>query len=306
MTTEKYYEEIEHLIKKSEINKRARYIEENNDKITTYWKIGKLIVEAQGGEKRAKYGNGLIKEWSEKLTKLFGNKYSQRKLREMRQFYIIFSKRPPVEAISWSNYRYLISIKDMNKCNYYINLCIEKNLSKRELIQAIKDNSYERLLIKPKKIEIIENKNNSYKMEEHLKNSIIISLDKEEQVLKEKDLQILILAKLKNFFNELGKGYTFVGNEYKIKYGNKNYYIDILLFNVELNSYIVVELKFRELKKEDKAQTEFYMSIVDNTLKRDFHYPTKGIIITKKQDKLIANFISNENLIPLTYNLKKK
>ena len=224
----------------------------------------------------------------------------------MRQFYLVYPKWHPVDAISWSNIKKIISIKDENKRNYYINLCIEKNLSKRELIQAIKDNYYERLLVKPQNIKIIKHQEDSYKIENNLKNPIIIKLEKEEQILKEKDLQLLILAKLKNFFNELGQGYAFIGNEYKIKYGNKNYYIDILLFNVELNSYIVVELKFRELRKEDKAQTEFYMNLVNNTLKREFHNKTIGIIITKEQDKLIANFIRSETLIPLIYKIKDK
>lgn len=282
MKTENYYEEIEHLIKKKEISKRARVLEENKDKISTYWHIGRIIVEAQGGEKRAKYGNGLIKEWSNRLTKLYGNSYNSDNLRRFRQYYLTFPKYDPMgHKLEWSHIRAILPIKDINKRNYYINLSIEKNLSKRELIQAIKDNSYERLLVKPQNIEII-NQKDKYKIEEHLKNPIIIKLNKEEQILKEKDLQLLILAKLKNFFNELGQGYAFIGNEYKIKYGTKNYYIDILLFNVELNSYIVVELKFRELKKEDKAQIEFYMNLVDNTLKRSFHNRTIGIIITKE------------------------
>lgn len=202
MKAENYYEEIKHLIKKNEINKRARILEENNDKVNTYWHIGRLILEAQGGEKRAKYGNGLIKEWSSKLTNLYGNNYSERSLREMRQFYLVYPKWRPPGAISWSNIKKIISIKDENKRNYYINLCIEKNLSKRELIQAIKDNSYERLLVKPQNIEIISQKD-SYKIENNLKNPIIIKLE-----------------------------------------------------------------------KEDKAQIEFYMNIIDNTLKRDFHNKT--------------------------------
>ena len=154
---------------------------------------------------------------------------------------------------------------------HYINLCITHNLSKRELIKEIKSNSYNRLLDKPEKIEIITNQTENYNIKEHIKNPIIITLNKDEQILKEKDLQTTLLAKLKNFFSELGLGYTFVGNEYKIHYGNKNYFIDILLFNVETNSYVVVELKTRELRKEDKSQIEFYLNIIDNTLKRNFN-----------------------------------
>lgn len=183
--------------------------------------------------------------------------------------------------LNWSHIRAILPIKDINKRNYYINLCIANNLSKRELISAIKNNSYERLLFKPEKIEIIGEYPPNYNIESNIKNPIIIKLAKNDLILKENDLQLKILSKLKNFFQELGQGYALIGNEYKINYGNKFYYIDILLFNVELNSYVVVELKLRELKKEDKAQVEFYMNIIDNTLKRKHHNNTIGIIVSK-------------------------
>ncbi len=299
-----YYDEIEHIIKKYEINKKVREYQENNELVLTYWNIGKLIVEAQGGEKRAKYGDELIKEWSKKLSLNYGKKYQERNLRKIRQFYIIFSKRPTVGAISWSHYREILSIKDENKRNYYINLAISNNLSVRELIEAIKDNSYERLLEKPNKIEIINNNiKEEYKIRENIKNPIIIKLNKDEQILKEKDLELKILAKLQNFFLELGQGYALIDNEYKFKLGNKYYHIDLLLFNYNLNCFIVVELKFRELRKEDKGQIEFYMNYIDQNLKKEFHNTTIGIIVTKHQDKFIVSFISSPQIIPITYHL---
>ncbi len=298
-----YYGEVEHLIKKYEVNKKARIYEENNNLVITYWNIGRLIVEAQGGVLRAKYGNKLLKEWSSKLVSLYGKGYGSSNLKRFRQFYMIFSKRPPVGAISWSHYRELLPIKDENKRNYYVNLCITNNLSVRELISEIKNNAYERLLEKPERIEIIGSNEEEYNIREHLKNPIIIKLNKNEKLLKEKELQMKILAKLKNFLGELGAGFTLVGNEYKIKYGNKIYYIDLLLFNYNINSFVVVELKLRELKKEDKAQVEFYMNLVDNTLKKKFHDKTKGIIISKYQDSFIVSFVSGEDIIPITYSL---
>lgn len=301
-----FYSEVEHLIKRNEINKKARLLQDNSENLKTYWNIGKLIVEAQGGEKRAKYGNTLIKKWSEKLIMIYGKGYDYTNLSRFRQFYLSFPILGPVAQVSWTNIVKILPIKDENKRNYYINLCIEKNLSKRDLIKEIKNESYERLLKKPDKIDIIENKQNSYSIKDYIKNPIIIEIDSNDKVLKEKDLQLIILSKLKNFFSELGQGYMFAGNEYKLKYGNKFYYIDILLFNVEFNSYVVVELKLRELRKEDKAQIEFYMNIIDNTLKRDFHNKTIGILVTKEQDKFIATFVSEDNIIPITYILKDR
>lgn len=104
---------------------------------------------------------------------------------------------------------------------------------------------------------------------------------------------------------QLGNDFTWVGNQYKISDGNKNYYIDMLLYNANYNCYVVVEIKCRSLKKEDKCQTEFYMTLVDKYKKRANNNPTIGIIITKEQDKFVANFVKSEKIVPLTYELVK-
>ena len=302
MTEELYYQEIEHLIKKNEINKRVRRLEENSDLVTTYWNIGRLIVEAQGGASRAKYGNELIKKWSIKLAEIYGKGYDYTNLSRFRKFYLSFPILGPVgQVLSWSHYRYLLPIKDENKRNYYINLCIKNNLSKRELIKEIKSNSYERLIDKPDKIDIIAPVKNS--ITANMKDPIIIEVAKE--ITSEHDLELSILANLEFFFKQLGEGFTYAAHQYKLNDKSKNYYIDILLFNVNLNSYVVIELKLRSLKKEDKAQMEYYMMLVDENLKLPHHNKTVGIIITKESDKLIANFIKSEEIIPLTYQLEK-
>ncbi len=302
MTEESYYGEIEHLIKKSEINKRVRDIEANNNLITTYWNIGKILVEAQGGASRAKYGNELIKKWSIRLTNLYGKGYNASNLRKFRQFYLAFEKCSPLGSkLSWSHYRELLIFKDENERNFYINLCIKNNLSKRELIKEIKSKAYERLIDKPRKIDIIIP--NKPKITTDMKDPIIIPVDKE--ITSEHDLELSILANLEFFFKQLGDGFAYIGHQYKLSDGNKNYYIDILLFNVKLNCYIVVELKLRPLKKEDKAQMEYYIKLIDEQIKEVHHNKTIGIIITKESDAFIANFIRSEEIIPLTYKLEK-
>ena len=176
-----YYEEIEHIIKRNEINKKAKQLEDNYDTLNTYWNIGRLIVEAQGGESRAKYGNELIKEWSIKLSKLYGKNYGERNLRYMRQFYNAFPIWKSVIAkLSWTHYIQLFPIKEENKRNYYINLCIENNLSVRELIKEIKSNSFERLINPPKVIEI--KRNSPIEITSDIKNPIIINLKENEKI----------------------------------------------------------------------------------------------------------------------------
>ena len=141
-----YYDEIKNYVKKVEIGRAIREANANNELVDSYWNIGKLIVDAQGGKEKSKYGDKLLKEWSEKLTQEYGKGYDYSNMRRFRQFYLTF---PIVDTVcpqlSWSVIRVLLPIVDLNKRNYYINLCIENKLSVRELKQEMKSNSDERL-----------------------------------------------------------------------------------------------------------------------------------------------------------------
>jgi len=295
-----YYDEVNSYVKKVEIGKAIRETNANMELVECYWNVGRLIVEAQGGKEKAKYGNELIKTWAEKLTEEYGKGYNYTNLSRFRQFYLDFPIVAPLgQQLSWTIIRTILPIKDENKRNYYINLCIANNLSKRELEKEIKSNSYERLEYKPDKIDMIV----PIKVPaiiNNFKNPILLEL-KDKEIKSESDLEKLIYSQLSCVFLQLGKGFTWVGNQYKVSDGNKNYFIDMLLYNVKYNCYVVVEIKCRKLKKEDKGQVEFYMNLVDNFVKEPSNNPTIGIIITKDQDKFVANFVRSEKLVPLTY-----
>lgn len=140
-----YYNEIKNEIIDIETYKRVKDYSKNKREIEGYYKIGKLLIDAQGGEERAKYGDGVIKEYSQKLTLEFGKGYSTRNLKLMRKFYI-FQKGQTLSALlSWSHYIELLSIKDINKINYYIKITEEQRLGIRELRNKIKNKEYERL-----------------------------------------------------------------------------------------------------------------------------------------------------------------
>ena len=296
------YEEVETLVKKVEIGKAIRERQANNEITDAYWNIGKLIVDAQGGKEKSKYGDKLLKEWSEKLTQEYGKGYDYTNLSRFRQLYLYFPIIGPVgQQLNWTIIRTILPIKEENKRNYYINLCIKNNLSKRELIKEIKHNSYERLEHKPDKVDIITSISVPT-ITENFKNPILLNLNG-NKVENEKNLEKLIYSQLSYVFMQLGNDFTWVGNQYKISDGNKNYYIDMLLYNINYNCYVVVEIKCRSLKKEDKGQTEFYMTLVDKYKKRANNNLTIGIIITREQDKFVANFVKSEKLVPLTYEL---
>jgi len=299
-----YYDEVNSYVKKVEIGKAIRETNANMELVECYWNVGRLIVEAQGGKDKSKYGNALLKDWSAKLTKEYGKGYDYTNLSRFRQLYLCFPIIGAVrQQLSWTIIRTILPIKDENKRNYYINLCIENNLSQRELIKEIKNNSYERLEHKRDKIDIVV-PTKVPAITNNFKNPILLEL-KDKEIKSESDLEKLIYSQLSCVFLQLGNGFMWVGNQYKVSDGNKNYFIDMLLYNIKYDCYVVVEIKCRKLKKEDKGQVEFYMNLVDNYVKEPNNNPTIGIIITKDQDKFVANFVKGEKLVPLTYELVK-
>ena len=299
-----YYDEVNSYVKKVEIGKAIRETNANRELVECYWNVGRLIVEAQGGKEKAKYGNELIRNWSKKLSNVYGKGYSYENLFKFRKFYLTF---PIVDTLcpqlTWSIIRTLLPIVDINKRNYYINLCIENKLSVRELKREIKSNSYERLEHKLDKIDIVVPTNVSA-ITNYFKNPILLKL-KDKEIKTESDLEKLIYSQLSYVFLQLGSGFAWIGNQYKVSDGNKNCFIDMLLYNYKYNCFVVVEIKCRKLKKEDKGQVEFYMNLVDNYVKEPSNNPTIGIIITKDQDKFVANFVRSEKVVPLTYELVK-
>jgi len=290
-----YYDEIKKELISNETNKKVKDYSKNQYELRRYYNVGKLLLEAGNN-----YGEGIIKEYSIKLKKELGKKYSVRYLFDIRRLYL-FSKVHPLDAqLTMSHYRLLFPINDDSEINYYINQVIGRNLSKRQLESMIKSNEYQRLP------EDTKNKLISKKVPnvvDFVKNPIIIKNNHNYETITEKILQNLILEDIPSFLKELGNGFTFIENEYKIKIGNTYNYIDLLLFNIEHNCYVVIELKVTELKKEHIGQIEIYMNYIDNHLRKINHNKTKGIIISKQDNKYIIKYCSDNRIIARKYEL---
>ena len=293
-----YYNEIKTQILNNEITKKLKEYSKNKSDLTTYYNVGRLLSDAG-----KHYGEGIIKEYSEKLTKEFGKGYSQRNLRNMRQFYCVSTKWQTVSAIlSWSIYCELIWFENINEINYYITICEKQNLSVRQLRERIKNKEYERLT-ENAKLKLI--KQEKLKEEDTIKNPIIICNKSNYEIVSEKVLQKLILENIPEFLKELGNSFSFISNEYKIKIGNNYNYIDLLLYNYEFNCFVVVELKVTELKKEHIGQIEVYMNYIDKNLSKPTQDKTIGIILCKKDNKFIMEYCSDERIHIREYNLIK-
>ena len=283
-----YYDEIKNILVDNAIGRKVRE-----------YNVGKLLVEAQGGEERAKYGDGLIKEYSKRLTSELGKGYTVTRLKYMRTFFEVVKKSPPLADqckninITWSNICEILYLKNIEEIKYYLDLSNKLCLTKRELRLRIKSDEYNRLSAevkeKLKSNEVISNS-------EKVPSPVVLHDLRVDGKLTEKLVQALIDENPINFCNALGEGYTYCGSQYKIKIGTNYNYIDVLLFNVMDMNYVVVEIKVTELKKEYVGQIQTYMNYVDVNLKKEFHNKTTGILLVRQNNKWLIKYINNDGI----------
>ena len=296
------YGEIKEELLNNEVEKRVGNYIVNRNELERYLNVGRLLIEAQGGEKRAKYGDELIKKYSERLTKEIGRGYSTRNLKLMRKFYL-FQKGHPVvaQSLTWTHYIILLSLNNVDEINYYISQIENYHWSKRELLKHIKNREYQRLPLETK-TKLLSKKEN--KIDDFIKNPIIINTHGSSKIdISEKVLKEYVLHDLDNFLNELGIGFSYIACEYKIKIGNKYNYIDLLLFNYIYNAFIVVELKVTESNKNHLGQVMVYMNYIDKYLRRINQDKTIGIIVCRRDDKYLIEYSSDRRIKITCYEL---
>ena len=207
--------------------------------------------------------------------------------------------------MNWTHYRILFSIKDENERNYYTNQVVLNHLSTRELEDMIKSKVYDRLSYADKEnIKLIDvNNSTSLTIEDMIKDPILIKSNNKTQKLGEKALHKYIMAMLENKFLELGTGFALIGHEVKVVIDNHTFKMDLLFFNVNLNAYVVVELKIREYHPKDKGQLEFYVDYVDKNIKLKNHNKTIGLLIVRKKNKYVIEYVTNKDIYVTTYKL---
>ena len=284
-----YYDEIKNILISNEAYKKVKDYYKNRNDLMSYYNVGKLLYEAGNT-----YGESIIKKYSKSLTTDLGKGYSWRNLYNMRKFYLFFKDnsnilQPLAAKLTWTNLSLILVMNDNSKIHYYINKCINYNLSKRKLIESIKSKEYERLSNETKNKLI---NNNEVNLEDNILNPIIINtFNKDVNKFNEKILKEFILNDIDNFLRQLGNGYSYIGNEYPILLGDRYNYIDLLLFNINFNCYVCIELKVTELKKEHIGQIETYMHYIDSNIKSLYQNNTIGIIICKKDNKFVMESI---------------
>ena len=289
-----YYEEIKKELINNEVTKKAKDYSKNRSDLDTYYNVGKMLSEAG-----KHYGEGIIKNYSLKLVNEVDKKYNITNLKRMRQFYLMIEKGAAMRhQLTWSHYRELIPLKEVKIINYYLNVSIKNKLTYRQLGEKIKSKEYERL---PKEAKEKLISDEACELTELVKSPIVIKNNNNYENISEKLLQKIILEDIESFMNELGDSFSFIGSEYKIKLGGRYNYIDLLLFNIDYNCYVVVELKVTELKKEHIGQIQIYMNYIDAHLRKFNQDKTIGIILCKKENKYVIEYCSDTRIIERKY-----
>ena len=290
-----YYKKIKNELINNEAYKKVKDYSKNRSDLNTYYKVGKLLNDAGKS-----YGEGIIKKYSDRLTKELGKGYGLSNLKNMRRFYNIAKSQTVSDLLSWSHYVELLKIDDINKINYYIRITEEQNLSVRKLRERIKSSEYERLDDNTKEKLINKEEINAGDL---IKDPILIRNKFDTSKISEKMLLETIMDNLEEFLSEFGDGYSFIKSEYPIKIGDRYNYIDMLLYNIYDNCYAVIELKINEIKKEHIGQIETYMNFIDKNLRTINQSPTIGIIVCKKKNGYLFKYVTNENIYEREYEL---
>ncbi len=291
-----YYNEIKNELINNEINKKVKNYLVNRSDLNTYYNVGKILSEAG-----KHYGEGIIKEYSKRLTIELGKGYTFTSLTRMRKLFLLLEKLATVsQQLSYGHYVELLPYDDINKVKYYIKITEEQNLSIRKLRDRIKSNEYERL-DNETKTKLINN--NKREVVDFVKSPILIKNSLNIKNISEKILQKLILEDLTSFMKELGDGFCFVANEYKIKIGNTYNYMDLLFYNIKFKCYVVIELKITKLNYNHTGQIQNYMNYIDKNVKGIDDNKTVGIIICKINNQYVIDYCSDSRIISREYEL---
>ena len=284
-----YYEKIKQELLNNEISKLAKRNSINNSDLTTYYNVGKMLSEAGKS-----YGENIIKAYSQKLSSDVGKGYGVSNLKRMRQFYLLIEKGVAMpHQLTWSHILTILPVKDVDAIKYYIAKASKEKIPYRKLHMIIKSKEYERLSEETKNKLIT---NEELKLPDLVPNPLLIKSEFNIEQLTEYALKQSILNNLDNFLTQLGNGFSYIGNEYKMKVGNNYNYIDLLLYNFKYKCFVVIELKVTELKKEHIGQIQVYMNYIDKNVKDVSDDKTIGIIICAKNNKYVIEYCSDERI----------
>lgn len=317
MVSDRFISDIVKLVAEA---RRAVFSGINSVQIETYWKIGRRIVEEeQGGAARAGYGKRIIAELSAHMSATFGDGFSERNLREFRHFYRVFPNdkiwHTRVPNLSWSHFRLIMREEDAVAREWYLNEASNEGWSVRTLDRNMSTQYYQRLLLsqadRAPVIAEMKEKTAAFQKDklEFIKNPSVLEFIglQGKQGLLEDDIQKGILAHLKDFMLELGKGFAFVEAQRLVRTECRDYFIDLVFYNFMLKCFFLIDLKMGRVTHQDVGQMDMYVRMYDETVCQPDDNPTIGIVLCADTDPDIARYSilkGNEQLFAAKYQLK--
>jgi len=269
--------------------------------VEAYWLMGKRIIEEeQLGEGRANYGEGLIKQLSKDLRAEFGKGFSVANLKNFRKFYLTF---PEVgkgytlcSLLSWSHYRLIMRVDDPNARQYYIQECAEQHWSVRSLERNIHSAYYQRVLSSQTIKTALETESKADEIHDFIKDPYVFEFLNlaEPEKSHEKNLETALINHLQKFLLELGKGFSFVGRQFRISTETSHFYIDLVFYNYILKCFVLFDLKTSKLKHQDIGQMDMYVHMFDDLKKQPTDNPTIGIILCTDKEETVVKYSSIE------------
>ena len=289
------FESINQIIEEA---RNTVYRTANFTMVKAYWSIGKTIIEEeQKGQERAEYGKELIKQLAKNLTKKHGRGFDKTNLWHMRNFYQLFPKIDAVgRELSWTHYRLLIRVKDDKARAFYLQETVESNWSTRSLERQINNLYYERMLMS-KNTEVVKNEADQKTYEQEasdiIKDPYVLEFLglKDNTNFRESELEQAIIDKLHDFLLELGKGFAFVGRQYRLTTETgKHFYADLVFYNYLLKCFLIIDLKTTELNHQDIGQMDMYVRYFEDKVRQESDNPTIGLILCTKKDHTVVKY----------------
>ena len=292
-SSENYVQDIKSVISEA---RKATCRAINTVMVQAYWLVGKRIVlEEQKGDSRAEYGESVLKNLSKELTSEFGNGFSYANLRNMRQFYLTYSNDEICytlcSKLSWSHNRLIMRVADKAARKYYLHEASAQGWSVRQTEREIQSFTYQRLL-SAGELNVSKNENETIDVKRFVKDPYVLEFVGLPALAKpvEKNLEKALIEHMRDFLLELGKGFSFVKEQYRVSTETSHFFIDLVFYNYILKCFVLIDLKSGKLTHRDVGQMDMYIRMFDDLKKDASDNPTIGILMCAERDETVVKY----------------
>lgn len=295
---QKFYDEIKNILHTA---RNKVYQTANFAMVEAYWNIGKSIIEEQGGDEKAAYGTGLLKELSEQMTRDFGKGFTVTNLKYMRQFYLTFPNGHALRGeLSWTHYRLLMRVENKNAREFYMQEAIKSQWSTRQLERQINSFFYERLLSSKDKKRVaaeVRDLEPAKKPEDIIRDPYVLEFLglTQNDDFYESDLEQALITHLQRFLLELGRGFSFVARQKRITFDGRHFRIDLVFYNYILKCFVLIDLKVGDLTHQDLGQMQMYVHYYERELMNEGDNPPIGIVLCADKSESVVKYTLPED-----------